>query len=64
MEVEEERNLPLTAFLQPMNIFQESAAPMGDHALNEYEDDEDLINDDLVFERAADLENDLLLEDL
>ena len=47
-----------------MNIFQESTAPMGDHALNEYEDDEDLINDDLVFERAADLENDLLLEDL
>ena len=37
---------------------------MGDHALNEYEDDEDLINDDLVFERAGDLENELLLEDL
>ncbi len=47
-----------------MNRFQESAAPIGDHALNEYEDDEDLINDDLVFERAGDLENDLLLEDL
>jgi hypothetical protein len=47
-----------------MNIFQESMATMGAHALNEYEDDEDLINDDLVFERAADLENDLLLEDL
>jgi hypothetical protein len=32
--------------------------------LNEYEDDEDLMNDDIVFERAADLENDLLIEDL
>jgi hypothetical protein len=37
---------------------------MGDHALNEFEEDEDLLNDDLVFERAAELENDLLLEDL
>jgi hypothetical protein len=37
---------------------------MGDHALNEFEEDEDLLNDDLVFERAAELENDLLIEDL
>jgi hypothetical protein len=37
---------------------------MGDHALNEFEEDEDLLNDDLVFERAAEFENDLLIEDL
>ncbi len=37
---------------------------MGDHALNEFEEDEDLLNDDLVFERAAELENELLIEEL
>ncbi len=38
---------------------------MGDDALNEYEDDEDLMDDGLIFDRAADfMDKDLLLDDL
>ena len=69
-EQEEERNLPLTAFLdqsyEPI-VFQGSTAPAGDSALNEQyeEEEEDLLKDDFVFERADDLmDNKLFLEDL
>jgi hypothetical protein len=48
-------------------VFQGSTAPAGDSALNEQyeEEEEDLLKDDFVFERADDLmDNELFLEDL
>ncbi len=66
--IEQERNLPLTAFLsQPsQNQIIGSIAPLGDddsHGINDV--DEDLMNDDedLLFDRVP-IDNDLLIDDL